>query len=147
MDDKTYNAQKRRLKKLGAKWLHCLGLGWWKIDAEYDRHGADFPPPQDGWREIAAVYAKWQFRQARIVWNMPALPRLTDEELETHFVHECGHILICEMRECSTGSETDHLTRHEERVVIGIVNALFWTWEAGAKATKLAMRKGKRKRR
>lgn len=147
MNDKTYRTQKRRLKALAAKWFKCLGLLWWKISISYDRTGEAFASKgksEGVWCGIALVAANWEYRLAKMTWNMPLLPELNDAELEGKFLHECGHILVREMREWAVEGSTDHAVQHEERVVTGLENAFAWVW---AEATRVAAKPRELRRR
>jgi len=147
MDDKTYNAQKRRLRGLGKKWFKCLGLGWWKVDIEYDRDGKSFTVKEPAFGidqfQIARVHVDWEYSQANVIWNIPAVRGRADRQLEEDFLHESAHILIREMREWANHRKAEDAVRHEERVVTALANAFRWIW---LEATEVAERSRKRRR-
>ncbi len=146
MTDKEYREQKARIKALIPKWVYPLGLRWWKVTFEYERDGLELGAhiENNGSAQcLARTSVRWQYLDALIVWNMPALVGTDDEELEKSFVHELCHIFVHEMREwAGEEMEKDKLTdaiRHEERVVTQLTAAMLWL-------RKHAFDEGKRKR-
>lgn len=128
MNDTEFFEQVQRLTKISAEWVRALGLGWWRIDLTYDRTGGDFADSEV--REgsfvkgtTARCYADWQYGIATIVWNMPTLSRLNDDELERVFLHELMHIFLCEMRE---GANQSKQRPHEERTASTLQKAFIW---------------------
>ncbi len=149
MTDSEYSKHKRRIQKLADRWLNCLGLKWWAIDINYEREGIPVSPTDAAvnWECNARVRAKWEYLKAAIDFNMLAVARLTDEELERTFVHECCHVLVAEMREWGPGDMTqaavDISLKHEERVVCGLTSALLWTRRDGAGKLRRNRKKAK----
>ena len=123
MDDKTYNKQKKRILKFIDKWRAPLGLNWWKIDIEYLRAGFENAIDGEGFRTIAVCNSKWQYLEACIKFDIPAVAGLNDSDLEDVVVHEFMHIFLCEMREYS-----EERKDHEERVATQLANAFQWLW-------------------
>lgn len=120
MTDEEYAAQKERLRTLTERWVAPLGLRWWRLDLEYDREGIRVSDEEhaENWRCLFRVFTRWEYAEAKIVCNMPALADLDDERLEEKFVHELVHVLVNEMR------EEGHC--HEERVVTTLTKAFLW---------------------
>lgn len=65
--------------------------------------------------------------------TLPVMEELTDDELEEIFVHECGHILVNEMR-----GDPDDWLDHEERVVSTLTKAFLWVRSAFAEGPDLS---------
>lgn len=131
MNDKDYDFHKARIGALADKWLPMLGLEWWTIDIEY--HRAGISNGEEDWTTNARCNAKWEYMRATIAFNMLAVMDLSSDELERIFVHECCHILVCEMREWGPEkmleAEQYQSIKHEERVVVGLTKAFLWTYE------------------
>jgi hypothetical protein len=144
--DAQYAKDRRRILKLKDKWLAALGLRWWHVDLEYSRE--PLPVPEEakaaGWQKNAQCVAKWQYLRACITFNMPAVAGLSDDELETTFVHEACHALVNEMREWADHPRGNGID-HEERVVTSLANAFLWVREAGESAGRKAKQPAKRK--
>lgn len=130
MTDLEYEALVARLKKLVEHWRQPLGLNWWRLSLNYERNGLS-QTDGEGWRSLMKVSAKWPYLAAELSFSMPDLLGLSDEELERHFVHECCHILVNEMRNRSENDGQDH----EERVCETLTNAFLWVREAALRST------------
>ena len=111
----------RTIRKHLSKWVYCLGIGWWNVKAYYleGKHAKKEFPPVDGNGILARTYADWRYGTASIYFNVPAVKKLSPEELESTVIHELCHILVNEMREVEL--------HHEERVVTGLTKAFLWT--------------------
>ena len=128
MNDAEYEQQQARLLALSDAWVRAIGLGWWKIVISYDRTGEDFAESvkkEGGLRsQIAArCFPDWKYGMATILWNMPALPDLDDDDLEQMFVHELMHIFLNETR---SGNNSDDWLDHEERVATTLAKGFLW---------------------
>jgi hypothetical protein len=126
MDDAEYEKQKARLIALSEAWIHPIGLGWWRVNLSYDRTGEDFFASVEKAgnfrsQSVARCFADWKYGIATILWNMPELPDLDDDELEHTFVHELMHIFLNEVR----GEGADWMD-HEERVATTLEKAFIW---------------------
>lgn len=87
------------------KWRRRLWLQEWWVTNSFVRGAFESNGNYDA---MASTRVDWQYRRATITWNMEAVARQSDEELEQVFVHEVMHIHLNEMREEGLA--------HEERV-------------------------------
>jgi len=140
MTDKEYNFEKRRIRKLAKLWIYQLGLTWFKLDIDYMRVPLEPVQKADGghsktyqWRTQMSTAIAWEYRKASICIDMSAIQGLSDDELESLFVHELCHILVNEMREYS---DDDKGRKHEENVVEGLAQAFIWVRDAAKKKRK-----------
>jgi hypothetical protein len=127
MNDHEFETQKARLLALSEEWIRVIGLGWWRITHSCDRSGEDFADSvrkEGGFRSqsVARCFPEWKYGIATIVWNMPELEHLDDEELERVFVHELMHIFLHETRQSVDGDWLDH----EERVATTLAKGFLW---------------------
>lgn len=137
MTDREFKTAKARVDAISNRWFDCLGLRWWRISIEYSREPLI---PQDSmggsWETIARTSVKWEYLDAVITINMPAIVDMDDDRLEHVFVHECVHVLVNEMRMWGTErlseEKSEEAIKHEERVVCALTCALLWTRKAGA---------------
>jgi hypothetical protein len=106
------------VRKLLNTWIYVLGLAWYYIEADYYDSEKDFKKTT-GNIVVMRVWVDWRYMTATIAVNVPAVARLSDDELERTVVHELCHALVNEMRE--TGID------HEERVVTMLTKAFLWT--------------------
>lgn len=137
MNDKEYATQRRRIRAIAAKYK-SIGLGWWSLDFSYARHPSDMPDavkPENSngkWECAASTNVAWQYRDARITFNMESAKDADDETLEKRFLHEYAHCLVNEMRSISTNEGLiPNWVEHEESVCTSIANTLYWTYKAG----------------
>lgn len=134
MNDKEYEELRNRIREIARAWLQVLGLGFWKIDLEYSRDGKGVCDPHSDlgneWDCAASVLVKWQYLNANIIFNLPIMLEMSDNEIEDTIIHEICHVLVNEMREYSQveiSEERLHIGRaHEERVVSSLTNAFKW---------------------
>ena len=122
MNDIEYETQKARVQALADKWLLPLGLKYWMVSLDFDRttHVEKDENAADNWAEVACCRVRWEYLQANMVWRLLVVEDLSDEQLERHFIHECMHVFLNEMR------ETDENMKHEERVAELLANAFWW---------------------
>jgi hypothetical protein len=146
MTDKEFAIQKSRIQKLKKKWHNSLGLLWWKVDYVYYRdEKIDGEHCEAGWSVTANCSVKWEYRDAKIRFDMQSVSGLTDEELEKVYVHECCHIIVNQMREWAP----EHIPedrqkigmKSEEAVVTALENAFRWVYSAGADSAKISKKK------
>jgi hypothetical protein len=138
VNDREFNTQKRRIRAVTRK-FGSIGIGWWKLDIAYARHPSDMPDavkPEnaDGrWECAASTNVAWQYRDAKITFNMEAAAESDDEELEKRFLHEYAHCLLNEMRSIAKSNDSlvENWIEHEESVATSIANTLMWTYKAG----------------
>jgi hypothetical protein len=97
-----------------------LGLNWWTVEMRWYDREKDFRKA-DRNLAVMRIWSQWQYLTATIAVNVPAVARMTDDELERAVLHELCHALVNEMR-------TDGLDlAHEERVVTTLAAAFMWT--------------------
>lgn len=121
MNDAEYETQKARVKALVDRWIKPLGLGWWTIHIFYEREPltrhSDLAP---GWTALFETTALWQYATATITAYLPDLADESDDDLDELFLHELGHILVCELR------QDEDRRAHEERVATMLAKAFCW---------------------
>lgn len=146
MTDKEYREQKHRILALSKKWLTPLGLQWWNVRIVYSRAGLEQPKDENRCL-VAQTSVDWHYLLATITFDMTQISEQPDSDLEGFFVHECGHILINEMRmwadEKMEPEKHSEAMKHEERVVTMLTKSLLWTRKAGYEDAKASKRKRK----
>ena len=140
MNDKDYETQKRRIRAI-VKRYRPIGLDWWHLEFAYARHPSDMPEvasplvTSGRWEATASTNVAWQYRDARITFNVEAAQETDDEDLELRFLHEYAHCLVNEMRSISTDEGLiQNWIEHEEHVCTGIAYALYWAYRAGSES-------------
>ncbi len=133
MTDKEYRDFRRRISKLGKKWLLMLGFRHWDTQVETSRH----PDPEVS-DCVGKANTKWEYQKVTLTFYGPGLMKYTDKELEEVYVHECCHALVAETRQWGYESipkdKAEEGMKHEERVVTQLTNAILWTYRDGVKA-------------
>ena len=120
MTKREYKHHRKRCRRFFEPWITSLGLRWWSVEIVFYRKSRDFRKANGASRTAAMkVFPKWQYLQAFIAVNVPAISRMDDTELERAVVHELCHILVNEMH----GANQDH----EERTVTTLADAFIWT--------------------
>lgn len=117
--DKQKEDQKIRIKKLVDRWIRPIGLGWWKIDFDYNETITD-GTLEDNFALFATCDVKWEYNTALISVNLSQIMCIDDEALELTFVHELMHIFLAEMRDIQKDQ------KHEERVATNLAQAFIW---------------------
>lgn len=134
MTDEEFEGLKSRLEELEDRWLTPLGLLWWRTEWVYCRGDGDFPDSGstdgDPYQTSAMTHVKWEYLDASVYFNMPQLFKMSEEQLEYTFLHECMHILLAETR-AGVSCDCDFDGRHEERVCTTLAKAFQWTRIAG----------------
>lgn len=132
LSDEEFERQCNRIRALSDKWRVPLGLDEWHLQFIYDRA----PLKDDDGKyddEIAGkATVRWEYRRATLTFGILACMDMDDDELESVFVHECGHVLVHEMRNDTAGEGIPH----EERVVTTLERAFRNAYEAGRKQGK-----------
>lgn len=124
MTDKEYREQKKRVQKYFDKWYSVLGMGWYRIDRNWDRARSEDAP-----NEAAITSWQWQYRTASITYRLPVIAELDDDKLENVVVHEFAHILTGAMVQ-NAPDDNDQLKEYGTECV---ARALIWAREAGRK--------------
>lgn len=143
LTDKEFALTEKRIKALIKKWAEPLGFNWWKMTYSYVRNPEDMPERGDrrtgdsGWSCTASTHTAWEYRDAKISFNMPACFLEKDDELEKVFVHELCHVLVNEMRELAPHERPFiEWIAHEESVCTSLQRTIMWAYEAGMKSRK-----------
>lgn len=118
MNDKEYNAEKRRVLKMFNRWSESLGLGSWKITIQclngpFVWNGV----VQTGIQGLCEV--GWEYNRATILFDMSETAKIDDEELRDLIVHESMHVIVHEMR-----FDVPDEIEHEERVCSFLENII-----------------------
>jgi len=121
MKKKEYKRARKRFRTIFDKWHRPLGLLWWHIEIYYHKKTPKSFKKKNGKVVVARVTARWEYAEATINVNIPAVAQMDDAELENLVVHEMCHILVAEMREKGI--------KHEERVCSMLSQAFLWTKE------------------
>ena len=120
LNDKDWDKQKKRVKKVVDKWLKPIGLGWWIVHLKYDTENKDCD------EEVANCRVNWPYKEATITFNLSVIENLDDERLNYTVLHEFMHIFVREMRDMGTHEEFSDAIKHEERVCTDLANAMMW---------------------
>jgi hypothetical protein len=127
MNDKEYETQKGRIKKLTAKWVKAIGLGWYKINIEYIREekqpeNTDYSPKVIDGKWVTALDTSCDpyYLTAQIRCYLPILKDMDDEDLEEYFLHELMHIFLSPMH-------TKAKAKEEELVCTKLAQAFVWS--------------------
>jgi predicted SprT family Zn-dependent metalloprotease len=98
-----------------------MGLKWWDLHFHFYKKTPKKFKRKDGHQTGIRITARWEYLEAYLEVNTPAIAELSDIELEVAIVHELCHILVNEMREGGI--------KHEERVCSRLSQAFLWTKE------------------
>jgi hypothetical protein len=119
---RAFKRHRKRVRRYLRAWMTQLGLNWWHIEMHWYDREKQFRKADKG-LAVMRIWARWQYLDATIAVNLPAVARMTDDELERAVLHELCHALVNEMR-----TESLDLA-HEERVVTTLTAAFMWTRE------------------
>lgn len=144
LDDKTYEREKRRVKRAFRRLKPQLWAGWWCWHLLYDRHPDDHHVGTGG--DISAsITADWRYREATITFYMPAVAELDDETLDELIIHEVLHAWVNPMRPRAPKA---HEVDLEESVVTNLTSIHVCTYHLGIEEGRKLERKergGKKK--
>lgn len=120
MKPKVYRKAHARIQATFDRWITALGLRWWSIEIWYydSRKGFLKASGASGPNVAMRNTTKWEYGMVTIQVCVPALAKMSDDELDRAVVHELLHTLVNEMR--------DEGIKHEERVVTALTKAVFW---------------------
>lgn len=107
-----YDAAWERVLVATAKWEALLGLDYLSIYHRRIDALADEPHQSI----IAETKAQWQYKQASILWYVPNVATIEDDQLEGVVIHEFCHVLLASM-ECLITP-----TKHREACEYAIQN-------------------------
>lgn len=143
LTDKEFNSGRKRIRAVIRK-FNSIGIGWWHLDVGFARSVDEMPETgnkqhNDGrWLCAATTSVAWEYRDAKITFNVEAVKDADDETLEKRFLHEYAHMLVNEMRSIAKpDSLTDNWIEHEEHVCTSLANTLHWTYLAGRDSARL----------
>ena len=97
--------QIERIKKYVLKWKWIVTEYGWKFDCLYCAKYADMPRETSSDRTFAIVFAKFDYLDADIYFNLEITAELEDDKLEEDVVHELTHILVRALAESSEMEE------------------------------------------
>jgi hypothetical protein len=129
LNDREFNAQRRRIERFSKVWAQRLGINWFRVAMYFERDGLPMHDHESGWPCLASTNGAWEYMDFTIHWNMPEAAHTDDEELEECVIHEFFHVLVKEM-------QSDQDVAHEERVVTLLTKAARWTYAAGLREGK-----------
>lgn len=104
----------RRLRVLFKVWTQRLGLERWNIDVELAPQHEVGQIANGGADAAADCLAHWEYERATIRFTEP-LPE-SDQQLESHVVHELMHVMLNEIRR-------QHKMENEERTAMMLTRA------------------------
>lgn len=141
MNDEEARKQKRRIQKFITKWQAPMGLRWFKIHLIYER---GLCTTGSGTAAETSM-ANWKYRSFEIIFYLPVIAEQKDDEVEEIVVHELTHCLLgpisCNMR--GTNENDDYRRDIMELNTELVASAIMWTYQAGADAAKLELKKVK----
>ena len=138
MTDKEYNAQRTRVRKIIKKWHQSLGLNWWRVTYTFKREKAERENDEDkDWATTAKCIASPNYLDATIIFYLPEVATMPDEELEETVLHEMMHIFLSPM---STKEKDDQ----EELVATTLARAFTFAANDFSKPSKKKLPEKKR---
>lgn len=136
MNEREYQSVKKRVLRLSKFWKDRL-LPQWRLDLVFVKEAlnSNSTASDHGMETVMTIERSWSYKRAqvKIDANIIAKEKLSDEDLEDHFVHELCHALVHQMRsivaeKCpNCGSDrtyADHDMEHEEAVVTNMAIAI-----------------------
>lgn len=107
-----------RISVIFHEWYALLELDWCNVTL----YRSDAARPDDS--DCAAdTDSKWQYRQARIAFYLPALANHDDSDLESVIVHELVHVMINGMESKVAEKFTDQCELAVENVTRALIAA------------------------
>ncbi len=88
------NKQIERIRKYTLKWKWIVTEYGWKYDILYCNKYADMPRETSSDRTLAIVFAKFDYLDADIYFNLEIAAELEDDKLEENIIHELTHMLV-----------------------------------------------------
>ncbi len=83
-----------RIRKFTKKWKRIVTEYGWKFDILYCNKFADMPRETSSERTLAIVFAKFDYLDADIYFNLEITAELDDDKLEEDIIHELTHMLV-----------------------------------------------------
>lgn len=140
MKDAEYERLKRRIDKYMTKWQGPMGLRWFKITTFYERAERQKHPTTGA----TTTMDRWQYHDFDIVWYLPQLTDLSDENLEEIVVHELCHVLLAPISFVAEGEHSDDAANIMEMVTTMTQKALMWVREEDVPVKKPVKKKVKK---
>jgi len=138
MTDREYNEQKKRVRVYIKKWHHSLGLSWWRMKYSFMREQAERDNDDDkDWKTCARCIASPDYLNAEIIFYLPEIIDMPEEELEETVLHEMMHVFVSPMSVKEKNNE-------EERTVTTLARALIWVAKDFSKPSKKKLPEKKR---
>ena len=140
MKDKEAKIQIKRVRALQKKWHDIIGLRQWRIDYIYSDQdhpsgqGSYSPELSHNWVVPMATNCDPYYLKGSIVFYLPNLVELSDDELEEGYGHELMHIMLSLMR-------TDKKSKEEEQVATKLALAFIWVSEHFEKQGRVKLTK------
>ena len=116
--NRRLKATKDRIETLFEFWRAQLGLDWLTIAVGYSEGELAGEPST-----CATTTALWQYRDASLMFYLPACALLDDDELERVVVHELVHVLNNPIETHLKGRE-EHIEFAAESVTRAIMHAV-----------------------
>lgn len=125
--------QRARVERLLKRWAGPLSLSAWHLEHHFVTNPDDIPSESGKTGDVVVPAAltdvSWEYAHGSIVWNLPVLHHMSEEQLELCVVHELMHVLVNEMRADGRSQQTAHVNGlpHEERVCTMLARAFIAT--------------------
>lgn len=123
-----YRRHRDRVRALNEKWTYALGFRWWRhFEIRYYARRRDLPKAhrsRAGWDTVMWTTVRWDYLDAVIHVNVPAVARETEKDLEYIWLHELCHVAVNQMR--PEGGSTPAELRNEELVCTRLAQMFLW---------------------
>ena len=137
MNDKEYERQKNRVRRLFHKWRQPLGLGWWRLTFIYSREpkreqtipSEHLTDRQGIWDCVFETRSDYFYKTATITAYLSIIENIKDEDLERYFLHEIMHLYLGSMKHSERGKE-------EELVATSLADMILWVVSSKIKLAK-----------
>lgn len=124
MNDKEFDALRKKLQCYITRWVKPLGLGWWRLHFIYNREPEEDDFHGSKGETAGRCIANWQYKEATITFNMSTCAAMKELDMERMFVHELMHVFLNEAR------QRDIVTDREESVATQLASAFMWHRDA-----------------
>lgn len=133
MTDAEYRKEKARVKGYVDKWRTTLGLGWFRLNFDWER---SYSPKGHA---ALTTMDRWQYREFDVLFFLPNMAELTDERCEEVVIHELAHCLTAPFAMNMNGADTNDDYRRDimEQTTTIVANAIEWAYQAGEKSAKV----------
>lgn len=114
-----YRKAIKRIERLSAQWEEIFGPTICSIEHRFLEAFKEDDDPGS----IADTQTYWQYRNAVMRWFLPAVVRLSTQELWTVVCHEHVHVLLCSMESHIKDKFAEQCEFAVENVTIAMMNA------------------------